>query len=171
MSSLGVTAIFAIFVVGRFLIRELRERKYVIARIYLAPGLLALVAIALVALTIVDEPHALAVLVASCGAALLIGGGIGYAVAHFTTVRVTADPNVIYSRGSYATVAIWIAALALRLLVRVGPGMRHGPHASLGPNAALIVLLASALFFVRFRLVVAAKRERALGITTAVSAN
>jgi hypothetical protein len=170
VSSLGVTALVAILVAGRFLIRELRERKYVLDRIYVVPGILAAVSVVLIVRAIVGEPHTLMLLVASCAVALVVGGGIGYAVAHFTSVRVTSDPNVLYSRGSYATVAIWIAALALRLVARIGPGMHSGARTSTALNAALLVLLASALFFVRFRLIVAAKRERALGITTAVSA-
>jgi hypothetical protein len=119
------------------------------------------------------EPEARGVLALSCVAGVIVGGAIGYGVAHFTKVRVTPDPSVLYSRGSLVTVTIWIVAFALRFLARVGASGGHltrPAHEALALNAALVVLLASALFFVRYRLLVAARSERERGIATAVSA-
>jgi hypothetical protein len=173
LNQVGIGVLVTIFVVGRFLFRELRERRYAIGRIYLLPAIVGAIALALVAMSWAAEPGARALLAPSCLAGLALGGAIGYGVAHFTTVRVTADPKVLYSRGSYATVAIWIVAFALRFLARVGASggnlTRPSPDA-LAFNAALVLLLASALFFVRYRLLVAAKSERARGIATAISA-
>jgi len=173
MSELGVGLLVAIFVVGRFLFRELRERRYAIGRIYILPAIVGAIAVALIALSWADEPAARGLLALSCVAGLALGGAIGYGVAHFTTVRVTSDPKVLYSRGSYATVAIWIVAFALRFFARVGASGGHlarPTHDALAFNAALLLLLGSALFFVRYRLLVAAKSERARGIATAISA-
>jgi hypothetical protein len=173
VSNLGIGIIVAILVVGRFLMRELRERRYPIDRIYVLPGVVGAIALVLVALSWANEPEARGLLALSCVAGLLLGGAIGYGVAHFTTVRVTADPKVIFSRGSYATVAIWVVAFALRFIARVGASggqLTRPTHEALAFNAALVLLLASALFFVRYRLLVAAKFERARGIATAISA-
>jgi uncharacterized membrane protein YjdF len=167
-----VYVVIGLLVVGRFLVRELRERRYDVRRVYVLPAILGAIALALTVAAATTEPNALGSLVVACIVAIAIGAGIGYAVARFTTVRVTAEPAIIFSRGSFATVAIWIAALGLRVvarfaLLRGGPAMRGD---SLALNAALLVLLASALFFVRFRLLVAAKIERERGITSAISA-
>ncbi len=173
MSNVGIGVLVAVLVIGRFLLRELRERRYAIGRIYVLPGVVGAIALALIVTSCVYEPAALGVLAISCVAALILGGAIGYGVAHFTKVRVTADPSVLYSRGSYVTVAIWVVAFALRFLARVGASGGHlmqPTHEALAFNAALVLLLASALFFVRYRLLVAAKSERARGIATAISA-
>ncbi len=173
MSDVAIGALVAILVVGRFLFRELRERRYAIGRIYVLPGIAGAIALVLIAMSWVGEPAARGVLALSSVAGVVLGGAIGYGVAHFTKVRVTADPSVLYSRGSFATVAIWIGAFALRFLARVGASGGHltrPTHEALALNAALLVLLASALFFVRYRLLVAAKSERARGIATAISA-
>ena len=173
MTDAGIYILVATVVVGRFLFRELRERRYAIGRIYVLPGFVGAIALGLIVMSWLGEPEARGVLALSCIAGLILGGAIGYGVAHLTKVRVTADPTVLYSRGSYATVAIWVVAFALRFLARVGASGGHltrPTHETLAFNAALVLLLASALFFVRYRLLVAAKSERARGIATAISA-
>jgi hypothetical protein len=170
----AITVIIVLFVLGRFLVRELRERRFAIARIYVLPGVLGAIGVVLIGLSVVNAPQATGVLAIACVAAVIVGAGIGYAVARFTTVRVTNEPGVLYARGSFATVAIWIVALLLRLVPRlalIGGGPRvYASGESIALNAALLVLLASALFFVRFRLVAAAKLERARGISSTLPA-
>jgi hypothetical protein len=173
VSNLGIGILVAILVVGRFLLRELRERRYAIGRIYVLPAVVGAIALVLIALSWANEPEARGLLAVSCVAGLILGGAIGYGVAHFTRVRVTPDPTVLYSRGSYVTVTIWVVAFALRFVARVGASggqLTRPTHEALAFNAALVLLLASALFFVRYRLLVAAKFERSRGIATAVSA-
>ena len=169
-----ITVVIALFVLGRFLARELRERRFAIGRIYALPAILGVVGLVLIGLSVVNEPPESGILAIACVAAVVVGAGIGYAVARFTTVRVTNEPGVLYARGSLATVAIWIVALLLRLVPRIaliggGPSV-YASGESLALNAALLVLLASALFFVRYRLVAAAKLERERGISAASSA-
>lgn len=164
-----VIVVMAVIVVGRFLVRELRERKFVTNRIYVLPAIVGAVALALIGLAASRQPDAVAALALACLVSLAAGGAFGFAVAHFTSVRVTSEPGIIYARGSYITAGLWVAALMLRLGARyVFAGAAGGMHAatlSLSLNAALLVLLASALFFVRYRLLEAAKIERARGIT------
>ena len=158
-----------VLVVARFLVRELRERKIVLARIYLPPAILGAIAIALVADAAISRPDATPFLAIACIAGLAFGAAVGYGVAHRTRVRVTDDPRVVFARGSLTTVAIWVGALALRLFGRIAfsADAARAAHYGAALNAALLVLLASALFFVRYRLVVASRLERRRGTALA----
>ncbi|MBD5633425.1 MAG: DUF1453 family protein [Candidatus Eremiobacteraeota bacterium] len=172
MSQALVTVVIVVLVIARFLVRELRERRFRSDRIYVLPGALGIIALAFIVYTASAAPRAAGTLALACLVALAFGALVGYAVAHFTTVRVTEEPAVLYARGSIVTVAIWLVALALRLVVRLAllNGSAPATGESLALDAGLILLLASALFFVRYRLLVAAKRERERGIAGATPA-
>jgi drug/metabolite transporter (DMT)-like permease len=167
--NLGIGLVVGALVIGRFLMRELRERRFLISRIYLVPAVLGVVGIVFVVLAGIAHPDTTPVIAVACVAALVLGAVIGYGVARNTTVRVTDDPTVLYVRGSAATVAIWLAALALRLVARIpflSDPSRY-THWGEALNAALLILLASALFFVRYRLLAAGRLERERGIALA----
>jgi drug/metabolite transporter (DMT)-like permease len=163
--NLGIGVAIAVLVIGRFLMRELRERRFLISRIYLVPAVLGIIGIVFVVLAGIAHPDTTPVIAVSCVAALVLGAVIGYGVARNTTVRVTDDPTVLYVRGSAATVAIWLAALGIRLVARIpflSDPSRY-THWGEALNAALLILLASALFFVRYRLLAAGRLERERG--------
>jgi hypothetical protein len=167
--NLGIALVIGLLVIGRFLMRELRERRFLIARIYVVPAVLGLFGIALALFAGSAHPDTIPLLAIASVAALALGAVIGYAVARNTTVRVTDDPTILYARGSIATVVIWLAALAIRLVARVpflSDPSRY-THWGEALNAALLILLASALFFVRYRLLVAGRLERERGIAVA----
>jgi hypothetical protein len=167
--NLGIGLVIGLLVIGRFLMRELRERRFLISRIYLVPVALGIIGIVLVVIAGVAHPDTIPVIGVACFAALALGAVIGYGVARNTTVRVTDDPTVLFARGSAATVAIWIAALAIRLVARIpflSDPSRY-THWGEALNAALLILLASALFFVRYRLLAAGRLERERGIALA----
>jgi drug/metabolite transporter (DMT)-like permease len=167
--NLGIGVAIAVLVIGRFLMRELRERRFLISRIYLVPAVLGVVGIVFVVLAGIAHPDTTPVIAVACVAALVLGAVIGYGVARNTTVRVTDDPTVLYVRGSTATVAIWLAALGLRLVARI-PFLSYPSrytHWGEALNAALLILLASALFFVRYRLLAAGRLERERGTALA----
>jgi len=159
----------AALVVGRFLFRELRERKMRVKTVYVLPIIVGAVALYAIGLAYFLVPALVLPLAIGCVSALAVGGAIGVAVAHLTTVRVTDDRSVVYVRGSYATVAIWLGGLALRLAVRVlafhGSATADVEHfgTELVANAALLIMIGAALFFVRHRVLVAAQLERARG--------
>ncbi len=169
MNDVAISVVIGLLVVGRFLQRELRERRFVVARIYLLPAIAGAVAIGLAAYAVIKRPETAGVLAAASVVAIVLGAAIGYAVAHRTTVRVTADASVLYARGSLTTVAIWVGAVACRLLARVAfvSDPARAVHFGDALNAALLVLLASALFFVRYRMLVASRLERTRGVTSA----
>jgi hypothetical protein len=167
--NLGIGLVIGALVIGRFLMRELRERRFLISRIYLVPAILGVIGIGLVVFASIAHPDTIPVLGIACVAALALGAIIGYGVARNTTVRVTDDPTVLYARGSVVTVVIWLAALAIRLVARVpflSDPSRY-THWGEALNAALLILLASALFFVRYRLLAAGRLERERGIAVA----
>ncbi len=167
--NLGIGLVIGLLVIGRFLMRELRERRFLISRIYLVPAVLGIIGIVLVVFAGMAHPDTIPVIATSCAAALALGAVIGYGVARNTTVRVTDDPTVLFARGSVATVLIWIAALAIRLVARIpflSDPSRY-THWGEALNAALLILLASALFFVRYRLLAAGRLERERGIALA----
>jgi hypothetical protein len=167
-----VSIVVVLLVVARFLFRELRERRIRTARIYVVPAVLGLVALVSIGFAVETRPQAWDEVAAACLGGLALGGAFGYAVAHFTTVRVTSEPAILYARGSLVTVAIWVVALLLRLFARFAfaGDVKRGSGGTFDVillNAALLVLLASALFFVRYRLLAAARLERSRGITVA----
>jgi hypothetical protein len=159
----------ALFVVGRFLVRELRERKLVLSRIFLLPGVAGALALYLLVLTASLFPKTGMLLAGETCIALGVGSAVGLAVAHFTKVRLGEAAGTVYVLGSGITVAIWIAALALRWAVRFALPLGDR-DASLSANAALIVMVAAALGMVRYRVLHEARLLRERGITTPVSA-
>jgi hypothetical protein len=72
-------------------------------------------------------------------------------------------------RGSAITAAIWLAAVALRVCVRFAVPS-HDLADTLIANAALIVMLALALFFVRYRIFLLARLARREGISREMTA-
>ena len=158
-----------IAVLLRFGFRELRERKMHSGRLFIVPAIVCVIAALLVVVAGTAAPQRALELVGFCVAAGAVGSAIGLAVAHYTTLRVGEEPGVVFIRGSYATLAIWIAAFALRGLARFVVGV-HDLGTTAIANAALLVLLATALAVVRYRILIEARIARARGITTELTA-
>ncbi len=151
-------------VVLRFLLRELRVRKIATSRLFVLPAIFGLLVVALVYLTLSESPDQLVPLVIGSLAAILVGIGIGLAVAHFTSVQAGPVPGIVLVRGSPTTVAIWIAALLLRLVPRLILGAtNHTQGTTLMLNAVLLVLLAVAIFVVRVQIARRATSLEAVG--------
>jgi hypothetical protein len=85
----------AILVVGRFLMRELRERKLVLGRIFLVPIILGMLALLLLVTTALHYPESDLLLAGETCITLGIGLGVGLAVGHFTTVRLGERPGIV----------------------------------------------------------------------------
>ncbi len=140
-------------VVLRFLLRELRVRKIPLNRLFVLPLIFGLLVVLLVYATLSQSPDQLVPLLVGSLAALLAGTVIGLAVAHFTSVAAGPVPGVVLVRGSATTVAIWIAALLLRLIPRLILGATtHVAGTTLMLNAVLLVMLAVAIFVVRLQI-------------------
>ena len=158
-----------LFVVGRFLTRELRERKMLLSRLYVLPGIAGCLALFLVVTTAFLFPATTVLLAGETCISLGVGLAVGLAVAHFTTVRLGEQPGSVYVLGSWITVAIWIGALALRWAARLAIPMAD-VTATQSANAALLVMVTAALAMVRYRVALKAKLLRESGIVTPVSA-
>jgi hypothetical protein len=144
-----VTLAILIVVVLRFLARELRERRVRMSMLFVIPGFLGLIALWLCYLTLTRAPQFSGELALEALAALVVGTGIGLAVAHFTRVR-SGGPNLVLIRGSWITVAIWIGALLLRLAGRAAFATSN-LDTQLLLNSGLVLMLAFATTVVRLR--------------------
>jgi len=154
-------------VVARFLIRELRERKLRLRSLFVLPAIMGAIGVLLVVVAAL-RMQMLPVLAVAVLAALIVGSVIGMAVGRFTTLRL-GPPGFVFVRGSAATVAIWLAALALRAAARLAVGSRDVDTLTIA-NAALVIMLATALGVVRYRVLIDARTVAAHGITTEVRA-
>jgi hypothetical protein len=156
-STVGITLLIIAIVVLRFLARELRVRRMRLSMLFTIPAVLALLAVWICYLVISRAPQFIGELGLEAVAALIVGAGIGLAVAHFTTVR-SGGAGVALVRGSWITVAIWIAALLLRLAGRFAFATSD-LDTQLLLNAGLILLLVFATATVRVRIL---QRRQAL---------
>jgi hypothetical protein len=171
--TIWITAGLIGLIVLRFLFRELRERRVRTQLIFLIPVILGGFAAVFGYMTLSLAPSEATSLAISIAASIVVGIVLGLAIAKFTTVRV-GPPGIIYMRGSWITVGIWIFALLLRMAGRFvvtgsATGMSSASSAnglgtpeSLMLNTALLVLLAAAIATVRVRVLIAARSARAL---------
>jgi hypothetical protein len=158
-SGLWVWLVVIALVVGRFLLRELRDRRIPFQRFFALPLVFVALAVWLVLYAVWTAPTVLVEVAAGTLAAIAVGAGLGLAVDRFTSVRLGPGGTSAIVRGSWATAAIWIVALALRVVgrfVAFGAGLRSA-QSTLALNAVLVVLLAAALIALRVRLFARAK--------------
>src|ERR1700676_2157714 len=165
--TIWITIAVIALVLARFLFRELRVRRMKTSSIFAIPIIAGVVGAFYIYLVVSAAPNQMTPLVAGSIIAVAVGIGIGWAVAHFTTVQ-TATQGMLLVRGSWITVGIWVAALALRLFARwfvsggqsivyVNTSSVDGP--SLMLNAVLLVMLTTALPPVRFRFLTVSRGE------------
>jgi hypothetical protein len=173
--TIWITIAVIALVLARFLFRELRVRRMKTSSIFAIPVVAGVVGAFTIYSVVVVAPAQIPPLVVGSVVAIAVGIGIGWAVAHFTTVQI-ATQGVLLVRGSWITVGIWVAALALRLFARwfVSGGQSivytntssvDGP--SLMLNAVLLVMLTTALTTVRFRILTASRGEPSDATVTA----
>jgi hypothetical protein len=165
--TIWITLAVIALVLARFLFRELRVRRMKTSSLFAVPVLAGIVGAFTIYSVVIAAPNQMTSLVAGSIVAVAVGIGIGLSVAHFTTVQ-TAAPGVLLVRGSWITVGIWVAALALRLIARwlvsggqsvvnVNTSSVDGP--SLMLNAVLLVMLTTALTTVRLRILTVSRGE------------
>lgn len=163
--SLLVWLFIVVIVVGRFLVRELRERRIALGRIFLIPAVLTMLVLYLVTVLFQIDAKLVPVLAIAALPAIVVGSAIGLAVAHFTSVRLGDAPRTVFIRGSYVTVAIWVGALALRLVARA-----FVAGAGVGINilltTALVMMLVVAFAVLRLRILFEARKLAALAPST-----
>jgi FtsH-binding integral membrane protein len=156
-------------IVLRFAFRELRDRRMHVGRLFIVPCIFAAIALLLVGSAAVAAPQAVLQLLGAVAVAIVLGFGIGSAVGHFTKLRLDERPDFVVVRGSAITVAIWIGAVAFRVAVHLFVPSHDRADTAIA-NAALFVLLASALSFVRYRIFKLARLARAEDVTAEMTA-
>jgi hypothetical protein len=152
-------ALFGIFIIIRFLMRELRERHLSNVQLFVLPGILLAVWLFLAISAGTTAHPDFAELGLRNAIALPFGVLVGFAIAHFTTVRIGGDGKVFF-RGSYVTVAIWLAALALRIGARFAFPSGHSVSSVLASSASLVLLVFVATAVVRALVFRKANNER-----------
>ena len=152
--------LIGIFAIVRFLMRELRERHLSNVQLFVLPGILFCIWLALtISASAAQHPDIVELGVRSA-IALPFGLLVGFALAHFTTVRIGGDGKIFF-RGSYVTVAIWVAALLLRVGARFAfPTANHSAASALAGGASLVLLAFVASATVRALVFRKARDER-----------
>ena len=158
----------AIIVIARFLFRELRARTVNLSRLWVRPAIL----IALTGLVVwaafqlpanaFGPVGALGDLSVSIAIGIVVGVIVGVLVSRSTSVETTGVAHIVTLRGSWTTVAIWVAALILRLGVRFAFRLPPTGAASTLTSAGTVAMVATA--FTLFAVLIAS-RARALGAT------
>jgi len=134
----------AVFVVFRFAVRELRERVVKSPGIWIRPAIMAVLLAFLIVMTFSTDGRDDAVTFVSLATGAVLGAIVGFAILRNTTFAPADQPRAVRAQGSRVTLAIWIAALAVRLLARyLAPGGAD-PRAQLPLNCGTVALVAVA---------------------------
>jgi hypothetical protein len=157
-------ALLVLFIVVRFLMRELRERHLSNVQLFVLPGILLAMWLALAISAGANAHPDFAELGLRNAIALPFGVLVGFGVARFTTVRI-GDDGKIFFRGSYVTVAIWLAALALRFGARYVFPSGLAVSSVLASSASLVLLVFVATAVVRLLVYRKANAERSRSST------
>jgi hypothetical protein len=146
-----------VFVVFRFALRELRERTVKSPGIWVRPVLFVVLTLYLVAVTLGVDGRDDGVMLACLAVGALLGGITGVAVVRNTSFAPADAAGAVRVRGSRVTLAIWIAALGVRLAARyLFPGGMD-PRSQLPLNCGTVALVAVAF------LVITAAFQREIG--------
>ncbi len=100
-----------LIVVVRFLVRELRARTVRVSTMWLRPAFLGALTVFFAASAVRQSAESAAELALSLTVGVAFGAVVGFLVAASTTVERAGAPGVLRLRGSWVTVAIWVAAL------------------------------------------------------------
>ena len=150
-----VTLAIVLIVVGRFLMRELRERTVRASRVWIRPAVLfALFVLLLVAAFVSPKVNA-GLSVPLMAMSVVIGAGVGVVtgvlVVRSTRLTPAGEPGAVRAQGNLTTVAIWVVALALRFAARyavAGAGATDAQQFEL--NAGLLALATAAFAVIAY---------------------
>jgi hypothetical protein len=139
----------ALFIIARFLFRELRERTLRLRTLWIRPGILAVLLLLLLAggFAIPRVDKSLMLLAAFAG--VPFGVVVGWLVARSTTFLPAGERGAVRAKGNITTVIVWVTAILLRLAARyafVGAGADQATQYEL--NAGLVSLVTAAFVVV-----------------------
>jgi hypothetical protein len=148
MGSTATQSLFAlaitVWVVYRFARRELRERIVKRSTLWIRPAIMVALTVYLVYLSADLDPLGDGEMLAVLAGGAILGVIAGLAIVRNTRFRPAGMPNAVRAVGNKITFAIWIVALAVRLLMRFI--LPHGadPAAQLPLNCGTVVMTAVA---------------------------
>lgn len=140
--------LLVLVVVVRFAFRELRERTVRIPTIWIRPALLLALNGYLIVLTTKVDPSDDAITLVTLLVGAILGAVTGLAIIANTTFAPAGVPNAVRVRGNRVTLAIWLGALAVRVLARfLYPGSGD-PAAQLPLNCGTVALVTVAFIVI-----------------------
>jgi hypothetical protein len=148
MTSVQGQSLFAlaitVLIVYRFARRELRERTIRLRWLWVRPAILIAVTAYLAALSVALDPLATGELVAEIIGGSVLGVIVGVAIVRNTQFAPADVAGAVRVRGNRITFGIWIAALAVRLVIRFVVPHGADPRAQLPMNCGLVAMVAVA---------------------------
>jgi hypothetical protein len=142
--SLAITAL----VVVRFAFRELRERTVRSSILWIRPGLLIAVMLYLIVLTCTKEPDQCWTTIISVVIGVVLGALVGVGIVANTTFASAGKKGAVRAQGNRITLAIWVAALLLRVGARFVYPAGPSPLAQLPLDCGTVALVAIAFLVI-----------------------
>jgi hypothetical protein len=141
---LAITAL----VVVRFAFRELRARTVRSALLWIRPGLLVAVLIYLMVLTFSMDPAQSLNTIVSLVVGIVLGALVGVGIVANTTFASAGKRGAVRAQGNRITLAIWVAALLLRVGARFVYPAGPSPLAQLPLDCGTVALVAVAFLVI-----------------------
>jgi hypothetical protein len=142
--ALGVT----VLVVFRFARRELVERVVRARTLWIRPALLVVLTGYMTVLTVMLDPHGIGEMIAALAVGIVLGAITGALIVRNSSFRAADQPGAVRVQGNRVTFAVWIGALAIRLVARyVLPG-GGDPRTQFPLNCGTIALVAVAFVII-----------------------
>ncbi len=150
MSQGAISSLISLLVVALIARRELRASTVRAGRVWIRPAIVVIVTACLAVLAASSAPDHWPVLLAWVAGGVVLGLIAGFALLRVTTIRDADVPDALIVQGSFATVAVWVVVLVIRVAARWlfgGTSVASNVDASVGTVAvvaAALVVLASA---------------------------
>lgn len=152
MHSVQAQSLFAlaitVLIVFRFARRELKERTVRLRWLWIRPAILVLVTAYLAVLSVMLDPHANGVMLAGLIGGIALGVVVGVAIVRNTQFAPADVAGAVRVRGNRITFAIWIAALAVRLVFRFLAPHSSDPLDQLPMDCGLVAMVAVAFIII-----------------------
>jgi hypothetical protein len=159
-----------VLVVFRFARRELRERTVRLQTLWIRPAILLAITVYLIVLSAQLDPFGDGELLAVLAAGSLLGVLVGVLIVRNTRFAAAAIPHAVSVIGNPVTFAIWVGALAIRLLARYA--LPHGadPRAQLPLNCGTVVMTTVAFVVIALAMWAEIRRYDAAAATASPTA-
>lgn len=145
-----VSTLISLLVVALIARRELRTSTISAGRLWIRPAIVVVVTACLVVLAVTEAPDRVPLLLAWTLGGIALGIATGLAILRLTVIRPAEKPNAVIVKGSFATIAVWVVVLLIRIAARWlfgGTSTSSTIDASVGTVAVVasaLVVLASA---------------------------